>query len=309
MLSRLWKLLGWTASHRFWGGALALVLVVLVAAADAYAGRQIAFSFFYVGPILLATWAGGRHTGMLFAALAVVAYIGTDALTHSGPASWITVWNFAVRGATLVTVALLASTLRTSLEKERERARIDDTTGIPNARTFRERLDLECARKARKNRPLTLLYMDLDGFKQVNDTFGHSAGDQVLQVVGGILRDTTRTVDMVGRLGGDEFGILLPDTDEAGAEAFVRRLCSIVAVNGEQHGRVSFSLGVATFHQSSLGADEALAAADRLMYAAKAQGPNRVERRSFSQIPQASNSSSSPPEGGRDAAVVEASRT
>lgn len=281
MLSRLWTFLRWTASHRFWGGAIALVLVVLVATADAYAGRDIAFSFFYVAPILLATWAGGRHTGMLFATLAVVAYIGTDAVTHRRSVSWITVWNFGVRGATLFTIALLASTLRSSLEKERERARIDDTTNIPNARTFRERLDLECARKARKNRPLTLAYMDLDGFKQINDTYGHSAGDEALRLMGTILTSTTRAVDMVGRMGGDEFAILLPDTDEKGTEAFLRRLRSIVDAEEPHFGPVSFSLGVATFHHSQLTVDDALAAADRLMYVAKRSGTNRVELKSF----------------------------
>lgn len=281
MLSRLWLFLRWTASHRFWGGAIALVLVGLVAAADAYWGRSIAFSFFYVGPIMLATWAGGRHTGMLFATLAVVAYIGTDAITHQGPATWVTFWNFGVRAATLVTIALLASTLRSSLEKERERARIDDTTGIPNARTLRERLDLECARKARKNRPLTLIYMDLDGFKAINDTYGHSVGDEVLRLVGNILTSSTRAVDMVGRLGGDEFAIVLPDTDEKGAEAVLRRLRTIVDAEEPEYGPVSFSLGVATFHHAQLGVDEALAAADRLMYAAKHKGTNFVERRSF----------------------------
>jgi diguanylate cyclase (GGDEF)-like protein len=296
MLSRLWTMMRWTASHRFWGGALALVLVLFVAAADAYAGRDIAFSFFYVGPILLATWAGGRHTGMLFATLAVVAYIGTDAVTHRGSVSWITVWNFGVRGATLVTIALLASTLRSSLEKERERARIDDTTGIANARTFRERLELECARKARKNRPLTLAYMDLDGFKEINDTFGHSAGDEALRLMGNILTSTTRAVDMVGRLGGDEFAILLPDTDEKGTEAVLQRLRKIVESQAPRSGPVRFSLGVATFHHAELGVDEALAAADRLMYEAKRRGTNCVERRSFLEGLQTDSSTKRPVE-------------
>ena len=262
--------------------ASSLALVVLVGIGDYASGPEIAFSFFYVAPVLLAAWTVGRPVGIFFALLSSFSYALTDILSRDGSSdSWIPFWNFGVRTGTFLTIAMLASMLNRALQHERELARVDPMTGVANSRAFRERLELECARLERNPRPLSVGYLDLDGFKGVNDNFGHEAGDELLGSFAMTLRATVRPVDIVGRLGGDEFAFLLPETDEDGAMKVVERLRTRVDALSLDQYSCGYSLGVATIRYSNPTADEVLRAADQLMYDAKRKGPNLVMARTF----------------------------
>ena len=274
---------------------MALALVTLVAVLDYATGHEIAFSFFYVAPVLVATWAAGRRAGILFALLSSVSFVATDQLSDAPFSSvWIPFWNFGVRSGTLLTVAWLASMLKVALEHERLLARVDSMTGVPNARSFRDRLQLECARVRRNGPPLSIAYLDLDGFKAINDGYGHEAGDDLLSTMGSALRETVREVDMVGRLGGDEFALLFPQTDEAGAMAVVHRLRKRVeSLSVGRSGQFGYSLGVATIRYPTPTPDEALSFADRLMYEAKRAGKNLDRAGTFTAPAQSSGAASS----------------
>jgi diguanylate cyclase (GGDEF)-like protein/PAS domain S-box-containing protein len=162
-------------------------------------------------------------------------------------------------------------------------ASVDPLTGLSTRRRFIEALDLELDRARRQGRPLSLLMLDVDHFKHVNDSYGHPIGDAVLEALGRIIAGSVRAEDVVGRLGGEEFALLLPGAEPAQAFDIAERLRASVeaaAVADGAGGVVTFtvSVGVAGLEVTESTGAELLAAADRALYAAKNGGRNRVER-------------------------------
>ncbi|HZT15020.1 MAG TPA: GGDEF domain-containing protein [Gaiellaceae bacterium] len=155
----------------------------------------------------------------------------------------------------------------------------DELTGLANRRRFLSQLELEVTRSRRSGSPLGIVLADLDDFKRVNDTYGHEVGDDALRGFAEILRSTVRDVDLPVRLGGEEFAVLLPDTDLAGAAQLAERLrealekAPLRGPRGEL--RLTASFGVSCFPVVA-AADELLADADRRLYEAKRRGKNRV---------------------------------
>jgi len=158
-------------------------------------------------------------------------------------------------------------------------ATTDPLTGIDNRRRFMEQLNQELARVRRYGHAAALLMFDLDHFKRVNDRHGHAAGDAVLRHFTGLCNGLLREVDQFGRLGGEEFAVLLPDTPLAGAREFAERLRQTVADTPCDVGMavVSYtvSIGIAGCDQGAVDADSVLARADRALYRAKSEGRNR----------------------------------
>ena len=152
-------------------------------------------------------------------------------------------------------------------------ARIDSLTQILNARAFNEVSDGLLRMADRTQRPLTLGYIDVDNFKTVNDTEGHSAGDLVLQKVAERLTRSIRSSDVVGRLGGDEFGVLMPETGADGAHVAFAKIMQDLKQDAAEHGwPIGFSIGVAVFPKAPATVDEMVRIADGLMYRAKQAG-------------------------------------
>jgi diguanylate cyclase (GGDEF)-like protein len=178
-------------------------------------------------------------------------------------------------------VATLAA-LRERLGREELLARTDALTHIPNRRAFFEAAALEVERARRTGRPITAAYVDVDGFKDVNDRLGHAQGDALLVSVAQTLRSATRAIDAVARLGGDEFGLVLPDTDAAKAEGLLVRLrAAVVDAMGRDGWGTSVSIGAATFLSPPASVDEMMARADELMYAAKHDEKGSIRRGVF----------------------------
>lgn len=173
--------------------------------------------------------------------------------------------------------------LEQELKKQAEhQARTDYLTGLFNRRQFVELAERELARAIRFKRSLTLLMIDIDQFKAINDTWGHSIGDVVLRNVSHLLRNTLRNVDIFGRTGGDEFAAVIVETDEDDAIEVARRLCSTVAdalivPQGTRLIPVTISTGLSQLKGRNINLDNFLKEADRAMYAAKEAGRNRVE--------------------------------
>ncbi len=153
----------------------------------------------------------------------------------------------------------------------------DSLTGLHVRRYFMVRLQEEVSRTERYEKTLSVVMADLDRFKAINDTFGHTAGDQVLKAVGDFLRGSIRDVDSVGRYGGEEFVMLLPETDKASARGLSERLRKgIAAMELGNLPQITISMGVATFPEDGRTDDELLQKADAALYAAKKKGRNRV---------------------------------
>lgn len=163
----------------------------------------------------------------------------------------------------------------------REKAFVDDVTSLYNARYLLSALDREVNRAARSSSKLSVLFLDLDRFKQVNDRCGHLIGSRVLRELGGLLQESVRAIDTVGRYGGDEFTMLLVDTGLEGAISVADRIRQSVADHafGAERGlelRLTVSIGVATFPAHGESRERLLDLADKAMYLAKALGRNQV---------------------------------
>jgi diguanylate cyclase (GGDEF)-like protein len=161
-----------------------------------------------------------------------------------------------------------------------QQAITDELTELANRRRFMERLDTELRRAERFDEPLALVFADLDDFKRVNDLYGHHVGDSVLRAFADVIRRRVRVIDLAARLGGEEFAILLIETDLDGAEALAENLRSAVAsmevrIVGGPPVRVTASFGVSDY-PSARGAEALMAAADLALYRAKREGKNTV---------------------------------
>jgi diguanylate cyclase (GGDEF)-like protein len=156
---------------------------------------------------------------------------------------------------------------------------VDALTQLKNRRFLLEQLEREIARADRHARTLSIVLVDIDNFKEINDTHGHLAGDAALQEIAVTLARATRREDCVGRLGGDEFLVLLPETSVQGASLFAERLCKRIARDRVPYGgrrlTVTISAGVATWEPGMDGSRGLLDAADHALYAAKRAGRNR----------------------------------
>jgi diguanylate cyclase (GGDEF)-like protein len=256
--------------------AIAAAIVVSVAAADVYTGPGVDVTLLYLAPIGFGTFFAGLGPGIGLALLAAVCGVESSRLSGEQLAPPVLTWNAAQQLGVFLLLAVVLDAFKKRLLHEQQAARTDPLTSLSNRRAFVEAAWLELERGRRHGRPLSLLYMDCDDFKLVNDRRGHVAGDAVLLAVGSTLRQAVRGLDTVARLGGDEFGILLPEVDGAGAIALAERLRlqlrEALAGRGDD---VTFSIGVATFVRPPSSVDEMILRADELMYRAKRSGKDR----------------------------------
>lgn len=256
--------------------AIAAAIVVSVAAADVYTGPGVDLTLLYLAPIGFGTFFAGLGPGIGLALLAAVCGVESSRLSGEHFAPAILTWNAAQQLGVFLLLAVVLDAFKKRLLYEQHAARTDPLTSLSNRRAFVEAAWLELERARRHGRPLSLLYIDCDDFKLVNDRRGHVAGDAVLLSVGSTLRQAVRGLDTVARLGGDEFGVLLPEVDGAGAIALAERLRLQLreALAGRGDG-VTFSIGVATFVRPPSSVDEMILRADELMYEAKRSGKDR----------------------------------
>lgn len=170
--------------------------------------------------------------------------------------------------------------LRQCLKELEKLATTDDLTDIWNRRHISELAQQEFNRTCRYNRPFSLLMLDIDTFKTVNDTYGHGVGDQILKIIAKTVLSSLRTVDYFGRWGGEEFVIILPETDGKTAINVAERLRECIAQTvipvGEQSMQITVSIGVASYQSGDKTIEDILHRADQSLYQAKNQGRNQV---------------------------------
>jgi len=257
--------------------SVASVIVLLVGILNHMAGPEISSTIFYLVPIVLVTWFTRRSIGFIFSILSALTWLIADltsGTTYSH--SDIHYWNGVARLGSFFILTFILSTLKNTLRQEKELSRTDFLTGTRNRRYFMELLNMEINRARRYDRPFTVVCIDLDNFKTVNDCYGHSTGDMILRSVARTVQENIRVTDTVARLGGDEFAILLPETGRNVAETILRKVRNINLDIMQEHGwPVTLSVGVVTFTRAPSTVDETLRISDQLMYAAKNNGKNR----------------------------------
>lgn len=252
--------------------------ILLTGVLDYATGVEYRIFPLYFLPICFVGWRMGYSSTIGAAWLSAATWLVSNelgGLIYSSPVVWVV--NTLTQGVSFTIVGVLVVVSRRAFLLAETRSRTDALTGLLSSRAFAEEATRVIALCERHHRPVTVAYIDLDHFKQVNDGFGHARGDQVLAMVASALREAARDTDLVARLGGDEFALLLPETDDTGAAIVLERARSNVirAVAGESV-RVTASIGAVTSRRSHQPIDALLKRADALLYDAKARGKDCV---------------------------------
>jgi diguanylate cyclase (GGDEF)-like protein len=272
-------------SNPYWIFISGLMLVGVIGYIDLKTGFELGISVFYILPIAYVTWHTTQSLGVLTsfisAAVWIVADIGTG---HEYSNDLYPVWNTIIRVMFFLLITVLLSALKKAMQKEVELGRTDALTGAVNSRYFRVLLAMEMDRFDRYKHPFTIAFIDLDNFKEVNDTRGHAAGDKLLREVVDIAKDKLRKSDVVARLGGDEFALLMPETDADAAKNAVSSVQkSLMFAMFNDDIPVTFSIGVLTCYALPAKLDEVINRADQLMYKVKQRGKNGIEYQTYSE--------------------------
>ena len=225
--------------------------------------------------------AGRGSTLPLAQQIGIRAYLPAAIVSHRKNAAYLRVVEaglLALLALMLLTLVLARPLLRAfrGTEEQASEARIDALTGLANRRALEEILAAEISRAQRFAHQLAVVLLDLDRFKEINDSFGHAAGDVMLRAVSRLLTSLARQGDTVARWGGEEFVVVLPETDLAGAQRFAERLRRTIEAHAVGEMKTSASCGVATMLPED-SVEELLGAADQALYQAKTNGRNRTE--------------------------------
>ncbi|WP_020675021.1 GGDEF domain-containing protein [Geopsychrobacter electrodiphilus] len=258
---------------------LAILLLMLCVLADYFSGAEISFSITCLAPTAFAVWYAGALPGVVTAITAALLWYGVDYI--SGPAyshPMVPVWNSLVRLGFFFIVTVLLLQIRNLLRQLQSLAETDSLTDLANSRKFYARLEQERERALRYPGFFTVAYLDLDNFKQINDSWGHDTGDLVLQAFARCLTENLRKTDVVARLGGDEFALLLAETDEEKARDTLQKLhLKILETMAAQEWPVGCSVGaISCANASQFSSSELIHRADELMYEVKRAGKNGV---------------------------------
>lgn len=266
----------------FWTTA-GLAIIGLLGLIDYATGNEITLSLLYLIPIVLVTWAADRKTGLFMSFVSGMTLLGAEiAAGQTYSYTFFYFLNTLVRTLFYVVVVYLVVELQKSRREEQLAARTDFVTGAVNARFFNELLQMEISRIRRYPHPITLVYVDVDNFKLVNDLFGHKIGDEVLRCIADELKSQLRVTDTVARLGGDEFVMLLPSTRQPEARIVVSKLYeNLIATMQQRNWPVTFSMGVVTCEFSPYSAEQLVNMADELMYEVKNSTKNDIRFRTW----------------------------
>ena len=240
-------------------------------------GPGLSLSLVYILPVALASWTLGTSEGFLVSFVcAIIGEISSRPFNQSFT-SLFPVWDAIERLGILMIFSLLFAEVHVLFKNATRLSRTDFLTGILNRRALMEAASMELNRLARTGRPFTLLYMDLDDFKSINDIAGHEAGDSLLTKFAAVLKLQLRGIDIIARMGGDEFTVILPETDDQAANKVAPRLqSSLLKEMQEHHWSMTVSIGALTCISAPSNTDEMFRLADQLMYRAKKEGKNTI---------------------------------
>lgn len=253
-------------------------LIVVILAGDYVTGNQISLAHVYILPVLVLAWNAGFLWALLGACISGLLSLAVSVLTGS-PFTGFGYLAFDIGSVLLVLLiaAAIAANLRKSHDALNQASITDHLTGIANRRGFEMRAGLELGNHRRYGGALSLLLIDCDNFKSVNDQYGHDTGDRLLIAIARVLQSGIRATDSAARLGGDEFVVLLPRTSREEASMVEQKLRASLNRMPELAAGVSFSMGLVCFAGGVPDQlSEVLKPADALLYEAKKEGKNAM---------------------------------
>lgn len=258
---------------------VSLVMIAVLGFLDYISGYEMSFSIFYLVPISYAAFFAGAPAGIFISMVSAVTWLAADlSYGHQYSNVAIPVWNMITRLGYFILHTLLLSKFVKLHGVTRNLSITDPLTGAYNWRFFEEVVAREKERSRRTGKPFTLAYFDLDNFKSLNDSEGHSVGDDLLKALTEEIKKEISSRDLLARLGGDEFLILLTETGPDEAKNVVGRINEgLLKTMNKKKWPVTLSIGVMTFGNFSLEINRMVKMVDDLMYKAKKSGKNRVE--------------------------------
>lgn len=261
--------------------SLSVSSLFVIGYANYLVGYEWCFTLFYVLSVSYSAWLLGRKQGYFIAILATFVWLFSDfAAGHIYKSLSLIFWNFGMRLFIFLLAAHFLSKTKDLLNTEKELSRIDYLTNLRNSRSFAEYLKTEIEKYNRFKRPFSVVYMDIDDFKKVNDMYGHPSGDETLKLLGKKMSESVRTTDIVARLGGDEFGLIFPETSSGKSEEILKRLIEKLSAFADRKKiPVSFSFGMVSIENTLVSEDAAhlMKIADELMYCGKKNGKNQIK--------------------------------
>lgn len=258
---------------------LSLVSMFMIFYLDYLTGTDFDIKVVYIIPVLFITLNFKPFVAYMGSVIAASGSYVTDIIYDTNQISRIASYFHLINSIlTFFIIVFILTILKKSYETERELARYDNLTGIPNQRYFFEFGEAEIERAKRFNQKISIAFIDCDNFKKINDKYGHLAADTLLIKISHVMKESIRKIDFIARIGGDEFAILLPQTDLKNAEIIIKRL-KINLEKGINHKfkDVTFSIGVAVFNVPPNTLEKALHEADNLMYKVKSLTKNGIE--------------------------------
>lgn len=258
--------------------AIGYIIIGVLGIIDTLTGKELDFSLFYVIPILIVIWHTGLGHGIIFSLISALVWLLSDVLSGNVTLLSIYAWNTLIRLGFFLTIAFLLSRLLTVLDNQREIAHTDYLTGALNSLFFYNVLQMEINRSLRYKNLFTIAYIDLDNLKTVNYEFGYATGDKVLCFVANQIKNSLRKVDVVARLGSDEFALLMPETNQKSAQVVLSKLQhNILAGMQKNNWPVTLSIGVLTCLDTPPTANEVIQKVDDLMYSVKKSSKNNIK--------------------------------
>ena len=240
-------------------------------------GPEFEIAQLYLFPIAMVAWFVGRDAATVLATLSMIFWVVFDMFTLQTLSGGLApALNEVLRLVTFLMVILLIDNSKHQIDNLTELSTVDPLTGLFNRRAFFKRIKLELERAKRYHEPISLIYIDLDNFKTINDKFGHHTGDRLLKEISSLMKINTRQSDIVSRMGGDEFCILLPETNLESAKLVYDKLDKHISkLIKTNKWNISFSAGLLDFTED-MDAESFVNIADELMYAAKNSGKDKL---------------------------------
>ena len=248
----------------------ALVSLALISNGERHGGGAGGDEMYYLWVVLYGAYFFGRLATTLQVGFVAVAYAITLAIVDPGDVAtsrWLSTIGLVV--GTAVVVRFLSERIDSLMASLGAAAHTDCLTGLANRLAFEDAFAREAARSAREGEGFALLLADLDRLKEINDRFGHHAGDEAICDVARALRETLRSGDFAARIGGDEFAVLLPRTRRSGAERVGERLSHVLCERAPAERSLGLSFGVAQPGEDGMALDDVMRAADAALYSAK----------------------------------------
>ena len=262
---------------------LSSLFPVIISYINVKTNINLSLSSFYIIPIVLVSWKFNKNIALFFTFAAISLEFGFQYYAKSLNPNYIQgFWTVGIDSLIYLFISLFICELKKKFIKEKLFSRKDFLTGLANRCYFMEAASRELEKSKRYSRPISVVFVDCDNFKYVNDTYGHDIGDKLLATVAKTIKKNIRLTDIAARFGGDEFVILLPETGVEQSKTAVKKIQdNLLKAMKADKLPVTFSTGIATFIKPPLSVADMLNKADRLMYEVKQNNKNGINQRVF----------------------------